>query len=137
MGAAAVDLNLGSLAAPAIDLNEGILVITDDVNPAHFPVIVIDLNKGILAVTDNFNSDHFAASAHDLNPGVLVATFVDFNPRSPFSWRAIVAGYLRRAAHNDQSGECDKHAPGSRAGCSARRWHRGAKDAETVSRWQA
>src|SRR5437762_10170978 len=151
MGAAAVDLHLGFLAAPAIDLNEGILVITDEVNPAHFLVIVIDLNEGVLAVTgdvdpahfpamaidlndgvlvvtDNFNPDCFAASAHDFNPGILAATSVDLNARSPFSWRAIIAGYLRRAACNDQSRERDQGASGSRAGRSARRWHRGAKN---------
>ena len=156
----AVDLNLGFLAAPAIGLNEGIFAVTDDVNPAHFPAIVIDLNEGILAitddihpayfpasvidlnegilaVTDNFNADRFAAIAYDLDPGVLAATSVDLNARSVFAWRAIVAGYLRRAARDDQSGECDKHASSSRTGRWARRGHRGAKDAETVSPWQA
>ncbi|HEX7517327.1 MAG TPA: hypothetical protein VF345_08590 [Chthoniobacterales bacterium] len=137
MGAAAVDLNLGSLVAPAIDLNEGILAVTDNFNPARFAAIVIDLNEGILAVADNFNPVRFAAIANDLNPGILAATSVDLNARSLFSWRAIVPGYLRRATRDDQSGERDKDASGSRAGRWARRGHRGAKDAETVSPWQA
>jgi hypothetical protein len=102
MDAATVDLNLGSLAATTIDLNEGILAVTDD-----------------------------------LNPGILVAASVDLNARSLFSWRAIVAGHLRRAARDDQSGDRTEQASDSRAGRWARRGHRGAKDAETVSPWQA
>lgn len=105
-GAAAVDLNLGSVVATAIDLNEG-----------------------ILAVTDNFNPVRFAAIANNLNPGIRATTSVDLNARSLYSWRAIVAGHLRRAARDDQSGERDKHSSGWRGGHWARRGHRGAKDA--------
>jgi hypothetical protein len=72
--AATVDFHLGSLAASAIDLNEGILAVADNFNPVSFVAIVVDLNA-----------------------------------RSLFARRAIVAGYLCRAARDDQSGERNKH----------------------------
>ena len=126
---AVTDANPAHFPALVIDLNEGIFAVTDNLKPVRFPAIFVDFNEDILAVTDDFNPDRFATSAHDLNSGILAAPSVDLNARSLFSWRAIVAGYLRRAARDDQSGECNKHASGSRAGRWARRGHRGAKDA--------
>jgi hypothetical protein len=98
----------------------------------------VDLNKGVLAITDDFNPDRFAAVALDLNPCIiLAATSIDLDARSLFPGRAIVAGHLRRATRDDQSGDRTEQASDSRAGRWARRGHRGAKDAETVSPWQA
>ena len=50
-------------------------------------------------------------------PTRMEAATVDLNVRSFCAWRTIVAGYLRRADRDDQSGERDQYPEGSRAGC--------------------
>lgn len=135
-GAPAVDLNRGALLSVVVDLNDGILAVAHNY-PARFAAMSVDLNEGVLAITDDFNPDRFVVIALDLHPCILAATSIDLNARSFFSWRALVAGHLRRAGRDDQSGDRAEQASGSRAGRWARRGHRGAKDAETVFPWQA
>ena len=108
-----------------------------DLNLPSATVPTIDLDEGVLAVADDFSSIGLAAIGPDFNPSLLVATAVDLNARSFFAWWTLVAGYLCRAARDGQSGERNKHPSRSRTGRWAGRGHRGAKDAETVSPWQA
>ena len=132
-----VDLNHGSAAVPSIDFDEGVLAVADNVDPVRLAALTIYLNEGVLAVADDFSSIGLAAIGPDFNPSLLVATAVDLNARSFFAWWTLVASYLCRAARDDQSGERNKHSSRSRTGHWAGRGHRGAKDAETVSPWQA
>ena len=96
-GAAAVDLDLRSLAPAAIEFNEAILAVAENVERDRFPAIASDLNDGILTVADDLNPGLFFAIANNFNPGILAATPVDLNARAPFLGWAIVAGDLQPA----------------------------------------
>ncbi len=89
---AAADLNLGSFAALAIDLNESGFAVADNCDPARFSAFAPYLNDGVLAVTNDLDPRRLFAFAHDLNSGILTARPVYLYARSLFAWRAIVPG---------------------------------------------
>ena len=115
MASPAVDLHLGSPAAPAIDFHERILAIAQDANPVGFVAIVMDLNERILAVAHDFNPAPFFPVPLDLNHGVLPAVAVDLDARSCLTRRIIAPGVLGRAARDGQAGEREAQASNSRA----------------------
>jgi hypothetical protein len=124
-GPVTVDLNGGALAPGAVDLHEGILAVAG--NPICFAAAAIDLNQGVLAIANDFNPDGLALPGLGLNLGVVTIASVNFNARAVDAGRAIVTGKLRCPACYDQSSECDKHSPASRARRWARRGHKGVQ----------
>src|SRR5439155_18216459 len=111
-----VDLNRGSSVVPTIEIILLILAITKTrTTTSTSRTLTIDLSEGVLAVAEDFSPLCLAAIGRDLNPSSLVATTIDLNACFLCAWRTIVAGYLRCAARDDQSGERNKHPSGSRA----------------------
>jgi hypothetical protein len=137
MEAATVNLNFGSPVAPTIDFHDCVLAAAGNLGPARLAALAIDLSKGLLAVAEVFGPFRLAKIVRNLNPGLLVAATVDLNARSFFAWLAVVTGCLFRRVCDDQCGTRNKHPSGSRTDRWAGRGHRGAKDAERVSPWQA